>query len=230
MLGGFWVLQGCDNSAVNVNRPVSNIRVIHSSVNAGQVDFYAGNTLIADNINYRASSPYLTLTAGETIFKITPSSDTASIVSFTVSLDTNGFHTVVLPGSINDFRGSVSGLLIVRDTINAPAGNNMKLRFLHAFNSDSTIPNNTHINFHSGTDSTFIPNSGTVAVQGGMTYRSASIYQIFAIPQTVKVTHYGNMTPVVNFTLNGTAGKVYSVVISGYTPSGAAVMDAYLDN
>jgi hypothetical protein len=230
MFGGFWVLQGCDNSTLSVNKYFSNVRVIHSCVNAGIVDIYAGNSLLFDNVSYRTATIYARLEAGETILRVTPSNDTASIVSFTALLDTNGHHTVVIPGSVSNFQGNGAGILVTDDTITVPAGNNMKLRFVHAFDSDSTIFNNTHINIHSGTDSTFIPNSGTVAVQGGMTYLSGSEYQIFAIPQTIKVTPYGNMNPIVQLTINGTAGKLYTVVVSGYTPAGQPVMDGYPDN
>lgn len=122
---------GCSKDDDNVTNPPmsekANVRVIHSSVDAPAVDVWVDGSVAITALNYRETSGYVQLDAGQHNVKVTPTgASTPVVIDATVTLEANKDYSVVALGKLANITA-----LITEDN-RTPNSSKAKVRFLHA--------------------------------------------------------------------------------------------------
>lgn len=116
-----------DSNGVGEIRPVSNVRVVHASPDAPNVDVLVDNNVALTNVPYRAASPYLTVQPGSRRFRVNATGTTTTVIDATASLVDGGVYTVIATGLLAGIQP-----LVTSDTILNPAAGNVRVRVIHA--------------------------------------------------------------------------------------------------
>lgn len=246
--------QGCDDSTVTPDPGTNDtafsfIRFINSSYNAGAfsdaggyVDVWINGKKVLASFDYTDESgplymtdKYIKVKTDSTRVVISEMNSTPTnidtIVAFMPALDSAGKYTIVIPGNKTDWQNLPSGLIFKKDTTAVPTSSNFWIRGIHAYNSNGVIPNNTRVDIHADINPNFTPNNASRL--GTLQFRGVSQY--FQVPigsWTVKITAAGDFTTLLEATIIGVGGKIYSVIPSGFSDvgPGAPRIDTYLDN
>ncbi|MFC4777204.1 DUF4397 domain-containing protein [Paenibacillus sp. GCM10023252] len=103
----------------------ASVRLLHASPDAPAVDVYANGTLIASNIKYKDSTPYLMIPAGSYSIEIKPAGSQTAVLTKTVSFKEGTAYTAAAAGKLANL------------TLNAyvddvtPVQGQAKIRFIH---------------------------------------------------------------------------------------------------
>ena len=157
-------LPGCQN--VTGNQPISEVRIIDASPDAGGVDVYQGAGVLAYNLGLGTVTSYIPLSPGNYNIAVKHAGTGQQIVSAAGSFPAGGQRTVL----ITDYSTTLQEQILVDQTIPAPGGQ-VSLRFIDASTRGGTV------------DLYLVPAGGTIAtaraVQTGVTLGSNSGYVNF---------------------------------------------------
>jgi hypothetical protein len=176
-----------------------NIRVIHTSYDAPNVDIQVNGTVAISNLAYGESSGYATLDARSTNIMVTPTGAAAPIViDANVVLERNKEYTAIAAGAL----ASITPVVVEDDR--SPVNDKAKIRFAHM--SPDAPPVDIKLNDGNGTvvfgNAAFKDVANYITVDGG-TY-------------TFAVTANGSTDEVVIFDpITVTNGMVYTVIAHG---------------
>lgn len=128
---GFVFLVGCSSDDKDVTSPQMsekvNVRVIHTSVDAPAVDVWVDGAVTITGLNYRETSGYVELDAGQHTIKVTPTgASTPVVIDETVNLEANKDYSVFAVGKLANIAALIS------EDLRTPNSNKAKVRFLHA--------------------------------------------------------------------------------------------------
>lgn len=79
-------------------QPDPMVRVLHVAPDVGAVDIYANNELVVSNVEYPASTEFLTVPPGEYTFTVNPAGLASPLLSQTVSLEPGNVYNAVALG------------------------------------------------------------------------------------------------------------------------------------
>jgi len=134
-----------NNNANRNDMSMGYVRVIHAVPDAPNVDIYANDKLIVNNLAYGNYTDYLTVPQG--IYKISVypvGTKNSPVVSNMLEINNNSMLTVAAVGTLNDI-----GLLAISDANEAKRTGNAMIRFLHLSPNapavDITLPDGTVI-------------------------------------------------------------------------------------
>ncbi len=103
----------------------ANVMVVHASPNAPNVDVRVNNNVALTNVAYPNNSNYLSVDAGNTNIKVSPTGTMTYVIDGTVNLSANTNYSVFAVDSVNKIKASV-----VVDNLTAPAAGKAHIRFL----------------------------------------------------------------------------------------------------
>ncbi|WP_051534432.1 DUF4397 domain-containing protein [Deefgea rivuli] len=103
------------------------VRVIHASPDAPNVDVYAGGAKALSNVPYKAASGLLTVNAGDLPIKVTPTGSDTGVISATLKLAKDSITTVIAINEVAKIEA-----LVITESAMKPAAGNARLRVVHA--------------------------------------------------------------------------------------------------
>lgn len=124
-VGILFTAAGCDNSSSSAMRN-ANIRVLHASPDAPNVDVAVDGTNVLTNVPYKTVSDYLGVSAKSHKIEVFPTGTTTAVITANLS-PADGSYTTIAAA---DFVGSISAKVLTDDHT-APAAGNFKLRLFH---------------------------------------------------------------------------------------------------
>lgn len=121
-------LVACGGGSDPVHVPEqAQLRVVHASPDAPNVDVYAAGAKALSNVPYKAASGLLTVNAGDLPVKVTPAGSDAGVISATLKLAKDTLTTVI---AVNEV-AKIEPLVITESTAK-PAAGQARLRVVHA--------------------------------------------------------------------------------------------------
>ena len=123
--------------------PMGYVRVIHTVPDAPNVDIYANETMIVEDLAYGEYTEYLAIPEGEYKISVYATGTTdAPVVTNMLNVEPNKVLTVAAVGMLNDI-----GLLAIRDVDDPEDTQKSMIRFLHLSPNapavDITLPDGT---------------------------------------------------------------------------------------
>jgi len=103
------------------------LRVVHASPDAPNVDVLVDGKTVLTNVAYEASSNYLTVSAGSRKIEVRAHGSSQDVINATVSLTRNKYYTVLAVDKV----ASITPLVLADDNT-PPASGQIKLRLVHA--------------------------------------------------------------------------------------------------
>lgn len=105
----------------------ANLRVVHASPDAPNVDVLVDNKVVLSNVPYPTASSYLTVTAATHEIKVNVAGTSTTVIDVSPTLSTGAAYTVLAVGFVSGIQA-----LLATDDRTAPAAGNAKLRVIHA--------------------------------------------------------------------------------------------------
>ncbi|WP_051258622.1 DUF4397 domain-containing protein [Chitinibacter tainanensis] len=102
------------------------LRVIHASPDAPNVDVYAGGNKVLSNVPYQAASGLLTVNPGALAVKVTPTGSSTGVINATLDLKADTLTTVVAVHEVAKIEP-----LVIAEASAAPATGKARLRVVH---------------------------------------------------------------------------------------------------
>jgi hypothetical protein len=182
------------------------VRVIHLSPNAPNVDVYVDETAVLEDIPFGTTSRYLAVPAGDRQIEITPAgSPDTSVFSGSISVGSGSDYTIAATGEVGEGADEEFSPLVLDDNNNAPADDTARVRLLHASPDAPTVDVTVQSSGNTLFDGVPYGESGTVEVPAG--------------DYTLEVrgdTESNDGTVVESFDVSFAGGQVYSVFAAGY--------------
>ncbi|QZA78072.1 DUF4397 domain-containing protein [Deefgea tanakiae] len=122
-------LVACGGSSDSTPLPKdqAQVRVIHASADAPNVDVYAGAAKVLTDVPYKAASGLLTVDAGDFPVKVTPTGSTTGVISATLKLAKDTVTTVIAVNNVAKIEP-----LVITESKMAPADGKGRVRVVHA--------------------------------------------------------------------------------------------------
>lgn len=188
-----------DDKAVDSGNPKANVRVIHASYDAPDVDVRVDGTVAVAGLGYGATSGYAQVDQGSRNVTVTPAGATTPVaIDLDLSVVVNKSYTVV---ALDQFSAIDA---VLQEDLRTPTANKAKVRFIHAATDAPAVD----IKLNSGSGTTVFSNRA---------FKSISDYiEVDAGPYAFAVTATGLTTEEALFKSIGLQnGKVYTIVALG---------------
>jgi len=114
-------------------QPTTELRAIHASSDAPNVDVIVNGVKTLTNVPYETASSFLTIPAGTTTLAVNPTGTSTSVIDTSVALTANQQYTAIVVGLVASSapEGEQVQAVLVDDPGNAPASGNVKIRVVH---------------------------------------------------------------------------------------------------
>jgi hypothetical protein len=179
----------------NINVQTTQLRVLHASPDAPNVDVYVDSVKVLSNVPYPTVSSYLSLPSGVHQIKVNAAGTNATVINVSPTLAANGAYTAIAA----NFVANIEALLATDATTTPPSGY-VTLRVIHASPDAGPVD---------------ILANGQV-VLSNVPFGTISTYlTIPAGTYAIKVNVAGTTTTAIAATVNLAAGSNYSAVAIG---------------
>jgi hypothetical protein len=217
VLAGVLALAACDDDDPVAPAGEGEVRVVHASPDAPNVDVLVDDAPVLSNVPFKAASDYLAVPSGSRNLKVRVAGTTTVVIDADATVTDGGTYTVLATGPA----ASIAPL-VLEDNLANPAAGNIKLRLVHA----SPTAGNVDIYVTA-------PGADLNAVQptlSNVPFRAASPYlEVPAGTYRVRITPVGTKTVAIdvnNVTL--ASGQIRTAVavdaVGGGTPLGAILL------
>ena len=213
-----FAVAACDDDDDDVTGPVTTaqLRVVHASPDAPNVDVLVDNAAVLTNVAYKAASSYLEVPAGSRNLKVRATGTSTVVIDQNGTLAQNSFYTVLATGRV----ASIAPVVLTDDQT-SPASGNVRLRLVHASPTAGNV--DIYVTAPTADIATATPTLANVA------FRAASNYlEVPAGTYRVRITPAG--TKAVAIDANNVAivaGQVRTAVAVD-APGGGAPLGAIL--
>jgi hypothetical protein len=214
-----FALAACDDDDDDVTGPVTTaqLRVVHASPDAPNVDVLVDNAPVLTNVAYKAASSYLEVPSGSRNLKVRASGTSTVVIDQNGTLAQGAFYTVLATGRV----ASIAPVVLTDDQT-SPASGNIRLRLVHAAPTAGNV--DIYVTAPTADIATATPTLTNVA------FRAASNYlEVPAGTYRVRITPAGTKTVAIdanNVAL--AAGQVRTAVAvdaaGGGAPLGAILL------
>ena len=127
VLIGALAMAACDDDDPVSPQAQAQVRVVHASPDAPNVDVQVDNATVLSNVPFKGSSPFLNVNAGGRNLKVRAAGTTTTVIDATPTLTAGKAYTVLATGRV----ASIAPL-VLEDNLMNPAMGNIKLRLVHA--------------------------------------------------------------------------------------------------
>jgi hypothetical protein len=192
------------------------LRVVHASPNAPNVDVLVDNSVALPNVAYRSFSGYLAVPAGARNLKVRAAGTTTTVIDATPTLAVGTSYTVLATGNV----ATISPLVLTDDLTN-PAAGNIKLRLVHA----SPSAGNVDIYVTAPGDAL----ADATPTLANVPFRAASAYlEVPAGTYRVRITPAGTKTVAIDVNDVVLAAGQIRTAVAVDAPGGGAPLGAIL--
>jgi hypothetical protein len=207
-----------DSEPLGSIQPAANVRIVHASPDAPNVDVLVDDAVALTNVGYRAASAYLTVAPGSRRLRVRAAGLPDVVpIDATVPLVNRGNYTVLATGLLAGIQP-----LVTTDTLTAPAAGNVKIRVIHA------APAAGNVDVYATAPNADI-NTAT-PVLTNVPFRGVSGYlEVPAGGYQLRVTPAGTKTVAISAIVVLNAGAVRTVVATD-APGGGAPLGAIILN
>ncbi|HSS97444.1 MAG TPA: DUF4397 domain-containing protein [Terriglobales bacterium] len=179
----------------------SQLRVVHASPDAPNVDVAVDGKVVLNNVPYGTASDYLAVKSGSRRITVAPTGSTTNVIDVKTDLANKKHYTVLAAGLVAD----IAPLQLTDDTT-APGSGKIRLRVVHGAPSAGSV--DVYVTAPGADISTATPTLSNVA------FKAISDYQeVPAGSYEIRVTLTGTKTVAIDSgTVALTAGQVRTVV------------------
>jgi len=114
-----------DNNDVTAPGTTAQLRVVHASPDAPNVDVLVDNASVLTNVAYKAASDYLPVPSGSRNLKVRAAGTTTVVIDQDATLTQSTYYTVLATGRV----ASIAPVVLTDDQTN-PASGNVRLRLV----------------------------------------------------------------------------------------------------
>jgi hypothetical protein len=182
---------GGDTNAV----PQAQLRVLHASPDAPNVDVYVDGAKVLANVPYPTVSQYLSVPAGQHRIQVDAAGTTTTVIDVSPTLAANDAYTAIAAG----FLANIEALLATDET-SAAASGQVRLRVIHA--SPDAGPVDILVN-------------GQVVLSNVAFGTISSYLSVPAGTYTIQVNAAGTSTTAITASVTLASGANYSAVAIG---------------
>jgi len=211
-------LAACSDDDDDVTGPSTSaqVRVVHASPDAPNVDVLVDNAAALTNVAYKASSSYLEVPSGSRNLKVRATGTSTTVIDQNATLSQGAFYTVIATGRV----ASIAPLVLTDDQT-SPASGSIRLRLVHAAPAAGAV--DIYVTAPTADIATATPTLTSVA------FRAASNYlEVPAGTYRVRITPAGTKTVAIDVNnVALTAGQVRTAVAVD-APGGGAPLGAIL--
>jgi hypothetical protein len=201
-------LVACDDDSTSPEQ-VAQVRVVHASPDAPNVDVLVDDTQVLTNVAYRAASGFLEVDAGARRLRVRATGTTTTVIDASPVLADGGSYTVLATGLVAGIQP-----VVAQDNLTDPAAGQVKLRVIHA------APAAAGVDVYATAPGADI-NTAT-PVLTNVAFRAVSDYLVVpAGTYQIRVTPTGTKTVAIDAELALGAGQIRTVVATD-APGGGA--------
>ena len=186
------------------------VRVVHASPDAPNVDVLVDNAVVLSNVPFKASSAFLAVPAGSRNVKVRAAGTSTVVIDANAPLGADKAYTILATGRV----ASIAPL-VLEDNLTNPAAGNIKLRLVHGSPTAGNV--DIYVTAPGADIATATPTLANVA------FRAASGYlEVPAGTYRVRITPVGTKTVAIdvnNVTL--TSGQIRTAVAVDAVGGGA---------
>ncbi|HYD54809.1 MAG TPA: DUF4397 domain-containing protein [Gemmatimonadaceae bacterium] len=206
----------CDDTEATEPAATAQLRVVHASPDAPNVDVLVDGTVALTNVPYRAASSYLAAPVGARNLRVRPTGTTTVVIDASANLVEGRAYTVLATGRVASLAP-----LVLQDDLAAPAAGNVRLRLVHA----APAAGNVDIYVTAPTADL----AAATPTLSGVAFRAASGYlEVPAGTYRVRIVPAGTKTVAIDVNnLALTAGQVRTAIAVD-APGGGAPLGAIL--
>ena len=207
----------CDDTDTTEPAATAQLRVVHASPDAPNVDVLVDGTVALSNVPYKTASSYLEASAGSRNLRVRPTGTTTVVIDANADLAAGRAYTVLATGRVASLAP-----LVLQDDLTAPASGNVRLRLVHAAPSAGNV--DIYVTAPTADLATATPTLANVA------FRAASAYlEVPAGTYRVRITPVGSKTVAIDVNnVALAAGQIRTAVAvdatGGGTPLGAILL------
>ena len=211
-----FALAACDDDDVTGPVTTAQLRVVHASPDAPNVDVLLDNAPVLTNVAYKAASSYLEVPSGSRNLKVRATGTSTVVIDQNGTLGQGGFYTVLATGRV----ASIAPLVLTDDQT-SPASGNIRLRLVHASPTAGNV--DIYVTAPSADIATATPTLANVP------FRAASGYlEVPAGTYRVRIAPVGTKTVAIDVNnVALVAGQVRTAVAVD-APGGGAPLGAIL--
>jgi hypothetical protein len=192
------------------------LRVVHASPDAPNVDVLVDNAPVLTNVAYKVASSYLEVPSGSRNLKVRATGTATVVIDQNGTLDQNGFYTVLATGRV----ASIAPLVLTDDQT-SPASGNIRLRLVHASPTAGNV--DIYVTAPTADIATATPTLANVA------FRAASNYlEVPAGTYRVRITPAGTKTVAIDVNNVALAAGQVRTAVAVDAPGGGAPLGAIL--
>ena len=207
----------CDDTETTEPVATAQLRVVHASPDAPNVDVLVDGAVALTNVPYKTASAYLDAPVGARNLRVRPTGTTTVVIDANADLAAGRAYTVLATGRVASLAP-----LVLQDDLAAPAAGNVKLRLVHAAPGAGNV--DIYVTAPTTDLATATPTLANVA------FRAASAYlEVPAGTYRVRITPVGTKTVAID--VNNVAlasGQIRTAVAvdatGGGTPLGAILL------
>jgi hypothetical protein len=223
LLFGFFVmaalanLASCTDNNNTTPTPNAQVKVVHASPDAPNVDVTANGNTVVNNLAFRGSTPYAQLAPGQVNIQVRPTGSTTAVINATVPLLAGTSYSVFAINPVASI-----GAAVTVDDLATPAQGRAHVRFFHFSPGAPAVTVGVVNGPDLFTNRSFNDQNSTTSLQA-FTPVNAGTYNL-----AVRLASGG--TVVLNVpNVNLEAGKIYTVYARGIvgnatTPLGADII------
>ena len=216
LLATFAVAACNDDDNTTAPATTAQLRVVHASPDAPNVDVLLDNAAVLTNVAYKVASNYLAVPSGSRNLKVRATGTSTVVIDQTGTLAEGSFYTVLAAGRL----ASIAPVVLTDDQT-SPASGNVRLRLVHASPTAGNV--DIYVTAPTADIATATPTLANVP------FRAASSYlEVPAGTYRVRITPAGTKTVAIdanNVAL--VAGQVRTAVAVD-APGGGAPLGAIL--
>lgn len=208
----------CNDDDDDVTGPgtTAQLRVVHASPDAPNVDVLVDNASVLTNVPYKTASSYLAVASGSRNLKVRATGGATTVIDQNTTLAPSTFYTVLATGRV----ASIAPLVLTDDQT-APASGNVRVRLVHG------SPTAGNVDIYVTAPTTDI--AAATPTITNVAFRAVSNYlEVPAGTYRVRITPAGTKTVAIDVNnVALTAGQIRTAVAVD-APGGGAPLGAIL--
>lgn len=184
LLLGALAVAACDDTDDDTTAPAvqtAQLRVLHASPDAPNVDVLLDGTLALSNVPFRTASSYLAVPAGTRNLRVRAAGTSTVVIDQNAATVAGRSYTVLATG-----RAASLAPLVLEDDLTAPAAGSVKLRVVHAAPAAGAV--DVYVTAPTADLATATPTLGNVAFRAASGYLTvpAGTYRVRVVPAGTK--------------------------------------------
>lgn len=209
-------LAACSDDDPTGVTQTAQLRVVHASPDAPNVDVLVDAATPLTNVPFRAFSPFLDVEAGERRIRVRAAGTTTTVIDANLDFAAGQAYTAIATGLLAGLQ-----TLVIEDDLTAPAAGQVKVRVVHAAPAAAGV--DVYVTAPGA------PLAGATPVLTNVPFTAVSDYlTIPAGEYRIRVTPTGTTTVAIDATVTFAAGQIRTIVATDAPGGGAPLAPVVL--